>query len=125
MFDDVSKQNFNNDKDKEFNRNVLNKNNISIGAEARILESKGILEKGSQKYSLNLYKLIEREGIYAMCCMYYVFFKTLFKISRKIMLFFVLIYEYIYLVICIIIFINLFFIGIFIGFIFGYIFRYL
>ena len=48
MFDDVSKQNFNNDKDKEFNINVLNKNNISIGAEARILESKGKLEKGSQ-----------------------------------------------------------------------------
>ena len=62
MFDDVSKQNFNNDKDKEFNRNVLNKNNISIGAEARILESKGKFEKGSQKYSLDLYKLIEREG---------------------------------------------------------------
>ena len=36
MFDDVSKQNFNNDKDKEFKRNVLNKNNIFIGAEARI-----------------------------------------------------------------------------------------
>ena len=27
MSDDVSKQNFNNDKDKEFNRNILNKNN--------------------------------------------------------------------------------------------------
>ena len=62
MFDDVSKQNFNNDKDKEFNRNVLNKNNISIGAEARILESKGKLEKGSQKFSLDLYKQVEREG---------------------------------------------------------------
>ena len=62
MFDDVSKQNFNNDKDKEFNRNILNKNNISIGADARILESKGNLEKGSQKYSLDLYKLVEREG---------------------------------------------------------------
>ena len=48
MFDDVSKQNFNNDKDKEFDRNVLNKNNISIGAEAQILESKGKFEKGSQ-----------------------------------------------------------------------------
>ena len=46
MFDDVSKQNFNNDKNKEFNRNVLNKNNISIGAEVRILESRGKLEKG-------------------------------------------------------------------------------
>ena len=40
MSDDVSKQNFNNDKDKEYNRNVLNKNNLSIGAEAQILESK-------------------------------------------------------------------------------------
>ncbi len=39
MFDDVSKQNFNNQKDKEFNKNELKKNNISIGAEARILES--------------------------------------------------------------------------------------
>ena len=28
MFDDVSKQNFNNDKDKEFNRNVFKKNYI-------------------------------------------------------------------------------------------------
>ena len=41
---------------------MLNKNNISIGAEAWILESKEKLEKGSQKYSLDLYKLIEREG---------------------------------------------------------------
>ena len=62
MFDDVSKQNFNNQKDKEFNKNELKKNNISIGAEARILESKGKLEKGSQKYSTDLYKLVEREG---------------------------------------------------------------
>ena len=36
MFDDVSNKIFNYGKDKEFNRNVLNKNNISIGAEARI-----------------------------------------------------------------------------------------
>ena len=62
MFNDVSKQNFNNQKDKEFNKNELKKNNISIGAEARILESKGKLEKGSQKYSMDLYKLVEREG---------------------------------------------------------------
>ena len=62
MFNDVSKQNFNNQKDKEFNKNVISKNNISIGAEARILESKGKLEKGSQKYSTDLYKLVEREG---------------------------------------------------------------
>ena len=61
MFNDVSKQNFNNHKDKEYNRNDL-KNNISIGVEARILESKGKLEKGSQKYSTDLYKLVEREG---------------------------------------------------------------
>jgi hypothetical protein len=61
-FDDVSKQNFNNQKDKEFNKNELKKNIISIGAEARILESKGKLEKGSQKYSTDLYKLVEREG---------------------------------------------------------------
>ena len=47
MFNDVSKQNFNNHKDKEYNKNDL-KNNISIGVEARILESKGKLEKGSQ-----------------------------------------------------------------------------
>jgi hypothetical protein len=62
MFNDVSKQNFNNQKDKEFNKNELKKNNISIGAEARILESKGKLEKGSPKYSTDLYKLVEREG---------------------------------------------------------------
>ena len=62
MFNDVSKQNFNNQKDKEFNKNELKKNNIAIGAEARILESKGKLEKGSQKYSTDLYKLVEREG---------------------------------------------------------------
>ena len=63
MFNDVSKQNFNYGKDMKFNRNELNKNNnISVEAEARILESKGNLEKGSQKYSLDLYKLIEREG---------------------------------------------------------------
>jgi len=62
MFNDVSKQNFNNQKDKEFNKNELKKNNINIGAEARILESKGKLEKGSQKYSTDLYKLVEREG---------------------------------------------------------------
>jgi len=62
MFNDVSKQNFNNQKDKEFNKNELKKNNINIGAEARILESKGKLEKGSQKYSMDLYKLVEREG---------------------------------------------------------------
>ena len=61
MFNDVSKQNFNNHKDKEYNRNDL-KNNISIGVEARILESKGKLEKGSQKYSMDLYKLVGREG---------------------------------------------------------------
>ena len=62
MFNDVSKQNFNYDNDREFNRNVLKKNNINIGAEVRILESKGKLEKGSQKYSTDLYKLVEREG---------------------------------------------------------------
>ena len=62
MFNDVSKQNYNNQKDKEFNRNELKSNNISIGAEARILESKGNLEKGSQKFSMDLYKLVGREG---------------------------------------------------------------
>ena len=62
MYNDVSKQLFNNSKDKEFNRNILNKNNIAIGAEARILESKGKLEKGNQKFSLDTYKLIDREG---------------------------------------------------------------
>ena len=61
MFNDVSKQNFNNHKDKEYNKNDL-KNNISIGVEARILESKGKLEKGSQKYSMDLYKLVGRDG---------------------------------------------------------------
>ena len=54
MFNDVSKQNFNNQKDKELNKNELKKNNTSTGAEARILESKGKLEKGSQKYSVDL-----------------------------------------------------------------------
>ena len=62
MFNDVSKQIFDNHKDKEDNRIELKKNNVNIGAEARILESKGKLEKGSQKYSLDLYKLVEREG---------------------------------------------------------------
>ena len=62
MFNNVDKQNFNYDNDREFNRNVLKKNNITIGAEARILESKGKLDKGSQKYSIDLYKLVEREG---------------------------------------------------------------
>jgi hypothetical protein len=62
MFDNIDKQNFNYDKDKEYNRNVINNNNISIGAEARILESKGKLEKGNQKFSIDLYKLVGREG---------------------------------------------------------------
>ena len=62
MFNNIDKQNFNYDNDREFNKNVLNKNNISIGAEVRILESKGKLDKGSQKYSLDLYKLVERDG---------------------------------------------------------------
>ena len=62
MYNDIDKQNFNFEKDKEYNRNVISKNNISIGAEARILESKGKLEKGSQKFSVDLYKLVGREG---------------------------------------------------------------
>ena len=62
MFDDISKQNFNHDRDKEYNRNIISKNDITIGAQARILESKGKLEKGNQKFSLDLYKLIGREG---------------------------------------------------------------
>ncbi len=62
MFNDVSKQNVKNQKDKEYNRNELKSNNISIGAEAQILESKGKLEKGSQKYSTDLYKLVGRDG---------------------------------------------------------------
>ena len=40
MYKDIDKQNYNFDKDKRYNRDVLNKNNISIGAEARILENK-------------------------------------------------------------------------------------
>ncbi len=66
MFNDVSKQLFLiiniNHKDQEENRIVLKKNNVYIGTEARTLESKGKLEKGSQKYSMDLYKLVEREG---------------------------------------------------------------
>ena len=62
MFDDISKQNFNHHRDKEYNRNLISKNNIQVGAEARILESKGKLDKGSQKFSLDLYKLVGREG---------------------------------------------------------------
>jgi hypothetical protein len=62
MFTNIDKQNFNFEKDKEYNRNIINNSNISIGAEARILESKGKLEKGSQKFSVDLYKLIGREG---------------------------------------------------------------
>jgi hypothetical protein len=62
MFNNIDKQNFNFEKDKKYNRNIINKSNISIGAEARILESKGQLKKGSQKNSVDLYKLIGREG---------------------------------------------------------------
>jgi len=62
MYNDINKQIFNFEKDKEYNRNVLDKNNISIGAEARILETKDKLEKGSQKFSLDVYKLVGREG---------------------------------------------------------------
>ena len=62
MYNDINKQIFNFEKDKEYNRNVLDKNNISIGAEARILETKDKLEKGNQKFSLDLYKLVGREG---------------------------------------------------------------
>jgi len=62
MYDDISKQNFNHDRDKEYNRNLISKNDVAVGAEARILESKGKLDKGSQKFSLDLYKLIGREG---------------------------------------------------------------
>jgi hypothetical protein len=40
MYNDIDKQNFIFDKDKKYNRDVLNKNNISIGDEARILEIK-------------------------------------------------------------------------------------
>jgi hypothetical protein len=62
MFNNIDKQNFNFEKDKQYNRNIISKSNISIGAEARILESKGQLEKGSQKFSVDLYKLVGREG---------------------------------------------------------------
>ena len=62
MYNDINKQIFNFEKDKEYNRNVLDKNKISIGAEARILETKDKLEKGSQKFSLDVYKLVGREG---------------------------------------------------------------
>jgi DNA-binding MltR family transcriptional regulator len=62
VFKNIDKQNLNFEKDKEYNRNIISNSNISIGAEARILESKGKLEKGSQKYSMDLYKLIGREG---------------------------------------------------------------
>jgi hypothetical protein len=62
MYNDINKQIFNFEKDKEYNRNVLDKNNISIGAEARILETKDKLEKGNQKFSLDVYKLVGREG---------------------------------------------------------------
>jgi hypothetical protein len=62
MFTNIDKQNFNFENDKEYNRNIISNSNISIGTEARILESKGKLEKGSQKYSMDLYKLVEREG---------------------------------------------------------------
>jgi DNA-binding MltR family transcriptional regulator len=62
MFKNIDKQNFNFEKDKQYNRNIISKSNISIGAEARILESKGQLEKGSQKFSVDLYKLVGREG---------------------------------------------------------------
>ena len=62
MFNNVDKQNFNYDNDREYNRNLLKKKNITIDAEARILESKGKLDKGSQKYSIDLYKLVGREG---------------------------------------------------------------
>ena len=48
MFNNIDNQNFNYDKDKEFNRNVLKKNNISIGAEVRILESKKIRKRKSK-----------------------------------------------------------------------------
>jgi hypothetical protein len=40
MYNDIDKQNFNFEKDKKYNRNELGKNNISIGAEARVLETK-------------------------------------------------------------------------------------
>ena len=62
MYNDINKQIFNFEKDKEYNRNVLDKNKISIGAEARILETKDKLEKGNQKFSLDVYKLVGREG---------------------------------------------------------------
>ncbi len=38
MYNGIEKQNFNFDKDKKYNRDVLKKNNISIGAEARIIK---------------------------------------------------------------------------------------
>jgi hypothetical protein len=59
---EIDKQNFNFEKDKQYNRNVLEKNNVSIGAEARMLETKDKLEKGNQKFSIDLYKLVGREG---------------------------------------------------------------
>ncbi len=62
MYNDIDKQIFNFENDKEYNRNVLDKNNISVGADDRILETRDKLEKGNQKFSLDLYKLVGREG---------------------------------------------------------------
>jgi hypothetical protein len=52
MHNNIDKHNFKFEKDKKYNRNVLDKNNISIGAEARILKNKDKLEKGNQKFLL-------------------------------------------------------------------------
>lgn len=59
---DTETQIINNEKSKNFNENVFKKNKLDTGAEARILESKGKLSKGSQKYSVDTYRLIGREG---------------------------------------------------------------
>ncbi len=41
----------------------LDQNCISIGVEARILETKDKSEKENQKFSIDLYRIVGREGI--------------------------------------------------------------
>jgi len=62
MYKNVEKQILKNEKDKIYNESILLNNKLEPGATSRILESKGKLSKGSQKYSVDTYKIIGRDG---------------------------------------------------------------
>ena len=76
MYNDIDKQNFNFEKDKEYNRNVISKNTISIGYDGRLFDCdfnqqlELITEKaaGTHISEFNLEKLNNRNIIVSQHC---------------------------------------------------------